>query len=44
MLLGLSLIIFIEHHYFVIFQVAFTQLLWLVSLDVSRDNAAEIMK
>ena len=35
MLLGLNVFIFIEHHHFVTFQAVFTQLLWLVSLDVS---------
>ena len=38
MLLGLSLFIFIEQHGFLIFQAVFTQLLWLVTLDVSGDN------
>ena len=43
MILGLSLFIFIEHNHFVTFPAVFTQLLWLVSLNVSQDNEVNLM-
>ena len=43
MLLGLSLLSFIKHRHFVTFPAVFTQLLWLLFLNVSWDNEVNLM-